>query len=74
MWCVCGKKKGKREMRKEEGRKEEVEVKLTQANHWQHCFLTSDVTVGFTSIGSTFVGRITSPSGGSRICFCETIR
>lgn len=51
-----------------------MERQLVQADHWQHCFRTSDETVGFTSIGSTLDGRITSPSGGSRICFCETIR
>lgn len=43
--------------------------------HWQHCLRTESAeTVGFTSIGSTLVGRITSPSGGSLICFWDTIR
>lgn len=43
--------------------------------HWQHCFRTESVAglVGFTSIFSRF-GLITLPSGGSRICFCDTIR
>lgn len=43
--------------------------------HWQHCFRTESVAglVGFTSMFSRF-GLITLPSGGSRICFCETIR
>lgn len=43
--------------------------------HWQHCFRTESVVglVGFTSMFSRF-GLITLPSGGSRICFCDTIR
>lgn len=43
--------------------------------HWQHCFRTESVAglVGFTSMFSRF-GLITLPSGGSRICFCDTIR
>lgn len=43
--------------------------------HWQHCFRTESVAglVGFTSMFSKF-GLITLPSGGSRICFCDTIR
>lgn len=43
--------------------------------HWQHCFRTESVAglVGLTSIFSRF-GLITLPSGGSRICFCDTIR
>lgn len=43
--------------------------------HWQHCFRTESVDglVGFTSMFSRF-GLITLPSGGSRICFCDTIR
>uniref|UniRef100_A0A2M3ZM19 Secreted peptide n=1 Tax=Anopheles braziliensis TaxID=58242 RepID=A0A2M3ZM19_9DIPT len=43
--------------------------------HWQHCFRTESVVglVGFTSMFSRF-GRMTLPSGGSRICFCDTIR
>lgn len=46
---------------------------LNRNIHWQHCLRTDSADTGFTSIGST-VGRITSPSGGSRICFCDTIR
>lgn len=44
--------------------------------HWQHCFRTESVVglVGFTSIFSSVPGLITLPSGGSRICFCDTIR
>lgn len=43
--------------------------------HWQHCFRTESVVglVGFTSMFSRF-GLITLPSGGSRICFWDTIR
>lgn len=44
--------------------------------HWQHCFRTESVVglVGFTSMFSSVPGLITLPSGGSRICFCDTIR
>lgn len=42
--------------------------------YWQHWRRTLSAWVGFTSMGSTRSGRITSPSGGSRICFCDTIR
>lgn len=50
-------------------------VVSTCGGHWQHCFRTESVAglVGFTSMFSRF-GLITLPSGGSRICFCDTIR
>lgn len=45
-----------------------------KVSHWQHCLrIPSAFIVGLTSICSTFCGRIVSPSGGSRICFCDTI-